>query len=161
MPYDIEFLTRDGRGTPIAFPTLLASATGVTDAAIELAASTAEYYTIVDSIYISCDSIPTKADFTLDFVGWDKTFAVEFDELGVAGLTPVWSWMDFLDPNPAATTVAWWLNKSLGKFVMAPAGDSISIDGRNVGAGDNYTGTAAIALTINIHGRLIDDDAFM
>jgi len=147
-------------GTPIAFPTLLASTTGVTTTAIELAGSTADYYTIVDSIYFSCDSIPTKGDFTLNFVGYDKTFAVEYDELGVAGFVPLWSWMDFLNPDPAANTVAWWLNKSIAGFVMAPTGDSISIDGRNAGAADNYVGTNAIALTINIHGRLIDQDVF-
>lgn len=147
-------------GIPITFPTVLASTTGVTDAAIELAASTADYYTIVDSIYFSCDDVPTDGDFTLDFVGYDKTFAVEYDELGADGFVPLWSWMDFLDPNPATNTVAWWLNKSIAGFVMAPTGDSIKIDGRNAAAGDNYVGTSAIALTINIHGRLIDQDVF-
>ncbi|NOR39124.1 MAG: hypothetical protein GQ580_06020, partial [Candidatus Thorarchaeota archaeon] len=68
--------------------------------------------------------------------------------------------MDYLDPNPATTTQAFWLNKSLGSFIMEPTGDSIAIDGRNAAAGDNYVGTAAIALTITAMGRLIPADAF-
>lgn len=150
----------DNDGIPTFAWASLASATGVTDAAIELIGSTADNYTIIDQIYVSCGSDYTDADFTIDFVGYEETFAVEFDELGVAGMTPPWGWMDFLDPNPAANTVAWWLNKSLGKFVLAPTGDSISIDGRNAAAGDNYASTASIALVFAISGRLIAQDAF-
>jgi len=154
-----EWLARSGRGTPVGFSAILASTTGVTDAAIEIAASTAGSYTVVDSVYISCDDIPTDADFTLDFVGL-KTFALEYDELGADGIAPIWGFMDYLDPNPAANTAAFWLNKSLGSFIMAPTGDSISIDGRNAAAGDNYVGTNAVALTITVNARLIDDSAF-
>ncbi|RLG70881.1 MAG: hypothetical protein DRO11_05485 [Methanobacteriota archaeon] len=110
-------------------------------------------------MYISCDSVPTKADFTLDFVGL-KTFALEYDEAGSDGITPIWGFMDYLNPNPATNTVEFWLNKSLGSFIMAPTGDSISIDGRNAAAGDNYTGTNSVALTITVNARLIDDSAF-
>jgi len=154
-----EWLARPGRGTPVGFSKVLASATGVTDAAINIATSTAGSYTVVDSVYISCDSVPTKADFTLDFVGL-KTFALEYDEAGSDGITPIWGFMDYLNPNPATNTVEFWLNKSLGSFIMAPTGDSISIDGRNAAAGDNYTGTNSVALTITVNARLIDDSAF-
>lgn len=157
---DKKLLLDKSLGDPISFTALLASTTGVTDTAIPIATSTAGYYTVIDSIYLSCDDIPTDADFTLDFVGYDKTYAVEFDELGVAGMVPIWSWMDFLDPNPAANTVAWWLQDSVAGFVLGPSGDSIAIDGRNAAAGDNYVGTNAVALTINIHGRLIPVDVF-
>ncbi len=154
-----EWLARSGRGTPVNGSVVLASTTGVTDAAIEIIASTAGSYTVVDSVYISCDDIPTKADFTIDLVGLTTT-ALEYDELGVDGMAPIWGFMDFFDNNPAATTKAFWLNKSLGPFIMAPTGGSISIDGRNVGAADNYVGTAAVALTITAKGRLIDDSVF-
>jgi len=154
-----EWLARTGRGTPYFAWKLLASTTGVTDAAISIATSTADYYTVVDQIYMSCGSDYTDADFTLDFVGM-KTFAVEFDELAADGMAPPWGWMDFLDPNPAANTVAWWVNKGLSSFIMEPTGDSISIDGRNAAAGDNYVSTAAVGLTINVYGRLIPQEAF-
>ena len=147
-------------GDPVTFPKLLASTTGVTLASIEIAASTTGYYTVIDKIYISCDSVPTDADFDINVVGYDKSYTVSFDELGVAGFTPVWSWMDFLDPNPATNTVAWWLIDSVAGLVLAPSGDSIAIKGRNASAGDNYVGTNAVALTINVHGRLIPVDVF-
>lgn len=156
---DHEWLARSGRGVWTGASQVLASTTGVTDAAIEIIASTAGQYTVIDSLYVSCDSIPTDADFTLDFVGMTE-FALEYDELGVDGIAPIWGFMDYLDPNPATTTQAFWLNKSLGSFIMEPTGDSISIDGRNAAAGDNYVGTAAIALTLTAMGRLIPVDAF-
>lgn len=154
-----EWLARSGRGVYTGASVILASTTGVTDAEIEIIASTAGSYTVIDSLYISCDSIPTDADFTLDFVGL-QTFALEYDELGVDGIAPIWGFMDYLNPNPAANTVAFWLNKSLGSFIMAPTGDSIAIDGRNASAADNYVGTGAVGLTITALGRLIDDSAF-
>lgn len=156
-----DYPAREERGDPYSASVVLASTTGVTDTAIPIAASVAANYIVVDQIYMSCDDIPTKADFTLAFVG-QKSFDIEYDELGVAGMSPIWAWMNFLDPNPAANTKAWWLTKLGlgGPFVMEPTGDSIAIDGRNAGAADNYVGTNAVALTITVIGRQIHADDY-
>lgn len=156
-----DYPAREQRGDPYSASVLLASTTGVTLAAIEIAASVASNYIVVDQIYMSCDSIPTKGDFDLIFVG-QKNFTVAYDELGADGMVPIWSWMNFLDPNPATNTKAWWVTKDGlgGPFVMEPSGDSISIKGRNAGASDNYVGTGAVALTVTVIGRQILADDY-
>ena len=156
-----DYPAREERGVPWSETVVLASGTGVTDAAITIASSVVNYYIVIDQIYMSCGSDYTKANFTLNFVG-QKEFVMEYDETGVLGIAPPWAWMNILNPNPAANTTEWWITREGlgGSFVMEPTGDSVKIVGRDPMAGENYTSTSGVALTITLIGRKIHADDY-
>lgn len=153
----------EGQGSPLKAGAVMASATGVTTTPTEIVGDASEKYTIIDRLVWSFDVSQSSLDLDLKvidhFNGTRDIFVAKDD----GDITDLFAILDWLDPNPPANTVRGTMTQ-LGCIALEPTEldptHTVAIVGNDATAGNNYTGTNAIALAVVAHYRLVEAEWF-